>query len=84
MFKYPNLERIEKMYIEVREKTGKYYVIIRHEDSKEKPVAQFVSSDKSQSENVARQYAKQNKCMVRYTSGGMETPELPPQPAGEA
>jgi len=72
------------MYIEVREKTGKYYVIIRHEDSKEKPVAQFVSSDKSQSENVARQYAKQNKCMVRYTSGGMETPELPPQPAGEA
>ena len=49
MFKYPNLERIEKMYIEVREKTGKYYVIIRHEDSKEKPVAQFVSSDKSQS-----------------------------------
>ena len=84
MFKYPNLERIEKMYIEVREKTGKYYVIIRHEDSKEKPVAQFVSSDKSQSENVARQYAKQNKCMVRYTSGGMETPELPPQSAGEA
>ena len=84
MFKYPNLERIEKMYIEVREKTGKYYVIICHEDSKEKPVAQFVSSDKSQSENVARQYAKQNKCMVRYTSGGMETPELPPQPAGEA
>ena len=72
------------MYIEVREKTGKYYVIIRHEDSKEKHVAQFVSSDKSQSENVARQYAKQNKCMVRYTSGGMETPELPPQPAGEA
>ena len=72
------------MYIEVREKTGKYYVIIRHEDSKEKPVAQFVSSDKSQSENVARQYATQNKCMVRYTSGGMETPELPPQPAGEA
>ena len=72
------------MYIEVREKTGKYYVIIRHEDSKEKPVAQFVSSDKSQSENVARQYAKQNKCMVRYTSGGMETPDLPPQPAGEA
>ena len=72
------------MYIEVREKTGMYYVIIRHEDSKEKPVAQFVSSDKSQSENVARQYAKQNKCMVRYTSGGMETPELPPQPAGEA
>ena len=83
MFKYPNLERIEKMYIEVREKTGKYYVIIRHEDSKEKPVAQFVSSDKSQSENVARQYAKQNKCMVRYTSGGMETPELAPQPEGE-
>ena len=72
------------MFIQVREKSGKYYVIIRHEDSKEKAVAQFVSSDKSQSENVARQYAKQNKCMIRHTSGGIETPELPPQPAGEA
>jgi len=72
------------MYIEVREKSGKYYVLLRHEDAKDKPVAQFATGDKAQAENVARQYAKQNRCMIRFTSGGIETPELPPQPAGEA
>ena len=72
------------MYIEVREKTGKYYVIMRHEESKDKPMAQFASSDKVQAENVARQYAKQNKCMIRYTTGGIETPEFPQPPTGEA
>ena len=72
------------MYIEVREKTGKYYVIMRHEESKDKPMAQFASNDKVQAENVARQYAKQNKCMIRYTTGGIETPEFPQPPTGEA
>ena len=72
------------MYVELREKNGKYYVLFRHEDSKEKAVAQFVSSVKHESENVARQFAKQNKCLVRYTSGGIETPELPQPPTGEA
>ena len=72
------------MYVELREKNGKYYVLFRHEDSAEKSVAQFVSSVKHESENVARQYAKQNKCLVRYTSGGIETPELPQPPTGEA
>jgi len=71
------------MYVELREKDAKYYVIIRHEDSKEKPVAQFVSSVKFEAFNVARQYAKQNKCLLRHTSGGIETPELPTQPVGE-
>ena len=65
------------MYVELREKDGKYYVLFRHEDSKEKPVAQFVSSVKFEAYNVARQYAKQNKCMVQYTSGNIETPEFP-------
>ena len=65
------------MYIELREKDAKYYVIIRHEDSKEKGVAQFASSVKAEAYNVARQYAKQNKCMVQYTSGNIETPEFP-------
>jgi len=72
------------MYVELREKAGKYYVIFKHEDDdKAKSVAQFVSSIKHEAENVARQYAKQNKCLVRHTSGGIETPELPTQPIGE-
>ena len=68
------------MYIELREMKGKHYVMLRHDDSKEKPVAQFASVDKVQAENVAKQYAKQNKCMIRYTSGGGETPEFPSGP----
>ena len=73
------------MYVELREKNKKYYVLFRvdDEDSKEKPVAQFVSSVKFEAFNVARQYAKQNKCLLRHTSGGIETPELPTQPVGE-
>ena len=71
------------MYVELREKDKKYYVLFRHEDSKEKPVAQFVSSVKFEAYNVARQYAKQNKCLLRHTFGGIETPELPTQPMGE-
>jgi len=72
------------MYVELREKDKKYYVLFRHEDSKEKSVAQFVSLSKFEAYNVARQYAKQNKCLLRHTSGGTETPELPQPPTGEA
>jgi len=68
------------MYIELREKNGKHYVMIRHDDSKDKPMAQFVSSNPVEAYNVAKQYAKQNKCLIRATSGGIETPELPTQP----
>ena len=71
------------MYIELREKSGKHYVMVRHDDSKDKPMAQFVSNNPVEAYNVARQYAKQNKCLIRATKGGTETPELPPQPAGE-
>ena len=71
------------MYIELREKNAKYYVIFRHEDSKEKLLALFVSNNKDEAANVARQYAKQNKCLIRWTSGAIETPELPTQPMGE-
>ncbi len=71
------------MYIELREKSGKHYVMIRHDDSKDKPVAQFVSNNPVEAYNVAKQYAKQNKCLIRATKGGTETPELPTQPAGE-
>ena len=71
------------MYIELRERKGKHYVMLRDEDSKEKPVAQFVSTNQVEAYNVAKQYAKQNKCLIRATKGGMEVPELPPQPMGE-
>ena len=69
------------MYIELREKAGKFYVLLRHEDSKEKPVAHFVSISKVESYNVAKQYAKQNKCLIRVTEAqNLETPELPKPP----
>ena len=73
------------MYVELREKDKKYYVLFRDdEDSKSKSVAQFVSTNEVESYNIAKQYAKQNKCLIRVTEGGEETPELPTQPIGEA
>jgi hypothetical protein len=72
------------MYVELREKDKKYYVLFRDdEDSKSKSVAQFVSASEVESYNIAKQYAKQNKCLIRVTEGGEETPELPTQPIGE-
>ena len=72
------------MYVELREKNKKYYVLFRDdEDSKTKSVAQFVSTNEVESYNVAKQYAKQNKCLIRVTEGGIEPPELPKQPMGE-
>ena len=69
------------MYIELREKSGKFYVLLRQEDSKEKAVAHFVSNSKVESYNVAKQYAKQNKCLIRVTEAqNLETPELPKPP----
>ena len=71
------------MYIEVREKDAKYFVLIRHDDPKQKGVAHFASRSKEEATNVGKQFAKQNKCMIRFTSGGVETPELPTQPLTE-
>jgi len=65
------------MYIEIREKNAKFYVLIRHDDPKHKGVAQFASRSKEEATNVGRQFAKQHKCLIRYTSGGIETPEIP-------
>ena len=68
------------MYIELREKAGKFYVLLRHGEE-EKPVPHFVSSSKVESYNVAKQYAKQNKCLIRVTEAqNLETPELPKPP----
>ena len=75
------------MYVELREKNKKYYVLFRDddEDSKSKSVAQFVSTNQVESYNIAKQYAKQNKCLIRVTEAqNLETPELPTQPIGEA
>ena len=75
------------MYVELREKDKKYYVLFRDddEDSKSKSVAQFVSTNQVESYNIAKQYAKQNKCLIRVTEAqNLETPELPTQPIGEA
>ena len=72
------------MYVELREKNKKFYVLFRDDkDSKSKSVAQFVSNNEVESYNIAKQYAKQNKCLIRVTEGGEETPELPTQPVGE-
>ena len=69
------------MYIELREKAGRFYVLLRHEDSKEKAVAHFVSNSEVESYNVAKQFAKQNKCLIRVTEAqNLETPELPKSP----
>ena len=75
------------MYVELREKNKKFYVLFRDddEDSKSKSVAQFVSTNQVESYNIAKQYAKQNKCLIRVTEAqNLETPELPTQPIGEA
>ena len=65
------------MYIEVRKKDAKYWVLIRHDDPKHKGVAQFASRSKEEATNVGRQFAKQHKCLIRFTTGGIETPEIP-------
>ena len=72
------------MYIEIREKNSTYYVIFKHDGEKGKPLAQFASKDRSEAENVAKAYAKQNRCMIRHTSGGIDTPDMPQPPTGEA
>ena len=71
------------MWVEMREKNGKYYIILRQEDSTTKPVAQFVSSSELEAENVGKAMAKQNRCFMKRTSGGIETPELPTTPNAE-
>ena len=68
------------MYIEVRNRSGKHYVIIHQVDSKVnagKAVAQFVGTE-VEAKNVAKQFARQLSCLIKYTSGGAEIPSTPP------
>ena len=67
------------MYIEVRYRIGKHYVIIHQSDSKVnagKVVAQFVGTE-NEAKNVAKQYARQLSCLIKYTKGG-DIPSSPP------
>ena len=67
------------MYIEVRHRSGKHYVIIHQSDSKVnagKVVAQFAGNE-VEAKNVAKQYARQLSCLIKYTKGG-DIPSSPP------
>ena len=74
------------MYIEVRYRSGKHYVIIHQSDSKVnagKVVAQFAGSE-VEAKNVAKQYARQLSCLIKYTKGGAEIPSSPPDGYAES
>ena len=67
------------MYIEVRHRSGKHYVIIHQSDSKVnagKVIAQFAGNE-VEAKNVAKQYARQLSCLIKYTKGG-DIPSSPP------
>ena len=73
------------MYIEVRHRSGKHYVIIHQSDSKVnagKVVAQFVGTE-NEAKNVAKQYARQLSCLIKYTKGG-DIPSSPPDGYAES
>lgn len=74
------------MYIEVRHRSGKHYVIIHQGGSKVnagKAVAQFVGNE-VEAKNVAKQFARQLGCLIKYTKGGAEIPSTPPDGYAES
>ena len=74
------------MYIEVRYRSGKHYVIIHQGGSKVnagKTVAQFVGTE-AEAKNVAKQFARQLSCLIKYTKGGAEIPSSPPDGYAES
>ena len=74
------------MYIEVRNRSGKHYVIIHQGGSKVnagKAVAQFVGTE-NEAKNVAKQFARQLSCLIKYTKGGAEIPSSPPDGYAES
>ena len=74
------------MYIEVRYRSGKHYVIIHQGGSKVnagKAVAQFVGTE-NEAKNVAKQFARQLSCLIKYTKGGAEIPSSPPDGYAES
>lgn len=74
------------MYIEVRHRSGKHYVIIHQGGSKVnagKAIAQFVGTE-NEAKNVAKQFARQLSCLIKYTKGGAEIPSSPPDGYAES
>jgi hypothetical protein len=74
------------MYIEVRNRSGKHYVIIHQGGSKVnagKAIAQFVGTE-NEAKNVAKQFARQLSCLIKYTKGGAEIPSSPPDGYAES
>ena len=74
------------MYIEVRNRSGKHYVIIHQGGSKVnagKAIAQFVGTE-NEAKNVAKQFARQLSCLIKYTTGGAEIPSSPPDGYAES
>ena len=73
-------------HIEMREREGIYFVFLLTTDIDTKPKYCFHSSNKVQAENVARQFAKQHRCLIRYTLdtkvfSDTLTPDDDPSPA---
>ena len=73
-------------HIEMREQEGKYFVLLLTTDEDTKPKYCFHTSNKTQAENVAKQFAKQHKCLIRYTLdtkvfSDTLTPDDDPSPA---
>ena len=52
--------------VRLRSKEGFFYVSLMPVDGEEKPKTVFKSSNESAARNIARQFAKQYKCMVAF------------------
>ena len=67
--------------VRLRSKEGFFYVSLMPVDGEEKPKTVFKSSNESAARNIARQFAKQYKCMVAFESGEVEEEEPGPEEA---
>ena len=67
--------------VRLRSKEGFFYVSLMPVDGEEKPKTVFKSSNESAARNIARQFAKQYKCMVAFELGGVEEEDPGPEEA---
>ena len=68
--------------VKLRSKEGFFYVSLMPVDGEEKPKTVFKSSSESAARNVAKQFAKQYKCMVAFEkSTTVEEDDPDPQEA---
>ena len=59
--------------VRLKFKDGFFYVSLMPVNEEEKPKTVFKSNNESAARNVARQFAKQYKCMVAYEIASAET-----------